>query len=553
MKKIQRQRIKEIIKVFARYGFADVISEAGLSRFLPFKKKYSVTEEERLDKRGKNLRLALEELGPTFIKIGQFLSTRPDILPREIVEQLSKLQDEVPPFPYKQSIKTFEEDIGDSWTNILSSFDKEPVASASLSQVHKASTLDGREIVLKIQRPNIKEVISGDIALLKTVVDLLLRYTTVASIYDLKGLVYEFEQQLTDEIDFKVELNNIQTISDNLKEFKLIRIPKAYPDLSGHRVLAMDIVKGFKISNKKKLAKIPQKMKSRLAQQLLEAYLKQILENGFFHADPHPGNLLIQPDGKIALFDLGIIGRLDSDQRGQITKLLLSFAQLETVQITDLVIRMSVTEAKPDLNQLRLDIGRLITKYYNRPAEQINIGEETVELMKVVLRHNLKFPASFGLFSKTLMYIDNICRILDPQLNYVKFISRSSQRLLSERIRTQFTTPKFIRNLMDMGDLFFDFPSKLHTLIEKFSEDSLGIKFEHVGLEELERTLDRLANRMAFAIIVGSLIVGSGLVMRLDVGPHILEYSAIGIIGFLLASLLGFYLLYTIIRSSGMK
>lgn len=553
MKKIQRQRIKEIIKVFTRYGFADVIYEAGLSRFLPFKKKYPITAEERLDERGKNLRLALEELGPTFIKIGQFLSTRPDILPQEIIEQLSKLQDEVPSFSYKEAVKIFEEDIGTSWTNALSFFDEKPVASASLAQVHKASTLDGKEIVLKIQRPNIKQVINGDIALLKTVVDLLLRYTTVASIYDIKGLVYEFEQQLADEIDFKVELNNIQTISDNLKEFKLIRIPKTYPDLSGHRVLAMDIVIGFKISNKKKLAKIPQKIKSRLAQQLLEAYLKQILENGFFHADPHPGNLLIQPDGKIALFDLGIIGRFDSDQRGQITKLLLSFAQLETVQITDLVIRMSVTEAKPDLNQLRLDIGRLVTKYYNRPAEQINIGEETVELMKVVLRHNLKFPASFGLFSKTLMYIDNICRILDSQLNYVKFISRSSQRLLSERIRTQFTTPKLIRNLMDMGDLFFDFPSKLHTLVEKFSEDSLGIKFEHVGLEELERTLDRLANRMAFAIIVGALIVGSGLVMRLDVGPHILEYSAIGIIGFLLASLLGFYLLYTIIRSSGMK
>lgn len=553
IRRLERKRYRQIVNIFAKYGFADIISEIGLSRYLPFRRRLSKTPTDKLGIRASNFRKALEELGPTFIKAGQFLSTRPDLLPPQYIEQLENLLDRISPFPFELVKKIIEEEFKIPLEQKFSSFSEVPVAAASLAQVHIATNMEGIEVAVKVQRPNINDTIKSDIAILKSIASLLTRYSPYVESYDLQGLVREFEQQLIEELDFRIEASNLIILKKNIKEFKLIKIPDVYLDYSGARVLTMERINGFKVSNMDKLYDLDEKIRSKLASQLLQAYLKQMLEDGFFHGDPHPGNIFVLPEGRIALLDLGIMGRLDSDIRGEVTKLLLSFVQQESAQITDLALRLATLKTYPDLSSLRLDVGRLVTKYYNRPAEQVNIGEALVELMRVLSFHRLRMPPVFGMLGKTMLYVDRICRQLDPRVNYVKFINQSSQKLLAERISTQFTLPKVIRNMMDANDFLFDLPPKVHTLLQKISEDNFGIRFEHVGLEKLQQTLDRTANRLAFALIVAGLIVSSSLVMRIPVGPFIYGYPALGVTGFLLAGVLGLYLIYTMLRTRGLK
>lgn len=492
----------------------------------------------------------MQELGPTFIKIGQFLSTRPDIIPEEIVKHLEKLLDEIPPFPAEIAMALVEEELGSPLDKAFKWFNPVPLASASLSQVHEAITYDGCSVAVKIQRPEIREMIDQDIQIIYSISNFLTKRTELSKSYDFTGLAIDFENQIHEELDFIVEATSIEVLAENLKNFELIKLPKVYHDLSTKTVLTLEMINGFKVTDKEMLDMDPH-IRQKLAVQLLEAYLKQILEDGFFHADPHAGNIFVLPEGRLALIDLGIIGKLDSETRGNVTKLLLSFVEQETAEVTDTAIRMSTMESHPVLGKIRQDIGRLITKMYNRPAHEVNIGQAVIEIMQIVMKHNLKMPSSLGMFGKTMLYVEQISRQLDPEINYMRFITSQSQRLLYERIRNVFAAPRVIRNMLDLNDFIFDIPPKAHTILQKLAEDNISIRFDHVGLEDLEEELDSVANRMSFAIIVAALIIGSALILRVETGPFYFGLPIIGIAGFVIASLLGLYLIYTIIRSRG--
>lgn len=509
------------------------------------------THSERLEIRGNNLRLALQELGPTFIKIGQFLSTRPDIIPGEIIKHLEKLLDEIPPFPVDSAIKIVERELGAPIDKVFRSFNPLPLASASLSQVHEAVTHENCCVAVKIQRPDIGEIIDQDIQIIYSIANFLTRRTDLSKSYDFIGLAIDFDNQIHEELDFIIEATSIEVLARNLQDYELIKLPIVYHELTTSTVLTLEKINGFKVHEQDALEEMDPHIRRELAVQLLEAYLKQILEDGFFHADLHAGNIFILPEGRLALIDLGIMGKLDSETRGNVTKLLLSFVEQETVEVTDIAIRMSTMESHPVLGKVRQDIGRLITKLYNRPAQDINIGAAVIEIMQIVMKHNLKMPSSLGMFGKTMLYVEQISRQLDPDINYMQFISNQSQRLLYERLRTIFAAPRVIRNLLDLNDFLFDIPPKAHTILQKLAEDNLSFRFDHVGLDDLEDTLDSVANRMSFAVIVAALIIGSALILREETGPFYFGLPIIGIIGFVVASLLGLYLIYTIIRSRG--
>lgn len=506
---------------------------------------------ERLELRGYNLRLALQELGPTFIKIGQFLSTRPDIIPAPIIDQLQKLLDEIESFPTEKAVNVIESELKAPLSSIYKEFSMKPAASASLAQVHEAVTTEGDSVVVKVQRPDIEKIVSQDIQIIYGITGFLKKRTELAKSYDLEGIAKDFDTQINEELDFLMEATNIELLADNLRDFDYIKLPCVYRKYSTGKVLTLEKIEGFKVTDKEKLDSLSKETRQVLADQLLQAYLKQILEDGFFHGDPHPGNIFVLPEGRLVLLDLGITGKFDRETRSYVTKLLLSLVEQETVQITDIVLRMSTRESHVELGKLRQDISRLVVKYYNRPAKDINIGQAVIELMQIVMRYNLLLPSSLGMLAKTLLYIDMISRFLDPEINYIHFVNKHSQRLLYERIRTQFAAPRIIRNLLDVNEFMFDLPPKAHALLQKASEDNLNIKFQHVGLEGLEQTLDSVANRMSFALIVAALIVGSALVMLIPVGPYLYGYPALGIFGFAFASILGLYLIYTIIRSRG--
>lgn len=548
---IKAKRYRQIAAVLAKYGFADLITELGFARYLPVGRRLPKTPSERLETRGYNLRLALQELGPTFIKIGQFLSTRSDIIPYEIVKHLEKLLDEIPPFPAEQAMAIVERELGEPAGEIFEWFDPEPLASASLSQVHQALTHDDELVAVKIQRPMIEDLIDQDIQIIYSIASFLTKRTELSKSYDFIGLAVDFGNQIHEELDFTIEANSVEILAHNLEEFELIKLPQVYKEFSTKKVLTLEKINGFKVTDSEALEALDPHVRQELAVQLLQAYLKQILEDGFFHADPHAGNIFILPEGRLALIDLGIIGKLDSETRGNVTKLLLSFVEQETVEVTDIAIRMSTMESHPVLGRIRQDIGRLITKYYNRPAHEINIGQAVIDIMQIVMKHNLKMPSSLGMFGKSLLYVEQISRQLDPGINYITFISSQSQRLLYERIRSVFAAPRVIRNLLDMNDLLFDIPPKAHIVLQKLAEDNISVRFDHVGLDDLEDTLDSVANRMSFAIIVAALVIGSALILRVETGPFYFGLPIIGIIGFVVASLLGLYLVYTIIRSRG--
>lgn len=535
-------RYRQILAVMARYGFADLVEELGYERLIPRGLRRPRPEADADETRALNLRMALQELGPTYIKLGQVLSTRPDLLSAPYIRELTNLQDKIPPFPSDEAKALIEAELGAPIADRFMVFYDAPLASASLSQAHEAILPDGTQVIVKVQRPDAAERVKRDIPALRGLARLLEARTEWGKLYDLVGVVNELEHNLQSELNFLRERYNLETLARNLQDFPRIKVPQVFPNHCSPRVLVMERIFGQKPNG--------DFQDTELAIQFLRAFLKMFGQDGFFHADPHPGNVLLTDDHDLYLIDLGMVGYLDSRSRRGVTKFLLAMMGNLGDVTAEVLVEMGEPLRDFQLNPYRLEMGRLVSRFHNTPLSELNVGEVMTEAVRIGSKNRLKFQSQLLLLVKALTQIDGIARALDPQADLLDIL----RPYLPDVVRHQFGELTGSMSLLHTGlevtEVTMDLPRKISILLDKINADNrIRIQFEHVALEQAIEPFGKWINRIVLAIVFAALALSSAIIIAADAGPHWLGHPVLGLLGFVLAVMLGAYLAITILRT----
>lgn len=536
------KRLREILNVFVKYGFEYLVHKMNLLHLIPFRKrvlklKQTKTEEFEL---GEKVRLMCEELGPTFIKFGQILSLRSDVFPENFTSELSKLQDKVKPFSFKEVKAIIEEQLKVPLSEIFSSFDEIPYASASMSQVHFATLILSRQKVsVKIQRPDIEKEVNHDIDILHYLARLLEKYIPESKVYNPTGIVEEFAKAIHKELDFTYEASNADRLRVIFKGSKTVYIPKVYFDYSSKKVLVMERIEGIKITDYPNLKKLNKRL---ITSHLVEAYYAMVFENGFFHADPHPGNIFILKNSTIGFVDFGMTGRLDKEILKRLAYLSLSFVKKDFDYNLQEFRYLGLIPEDEDNIEYENEVIMLLERYRGFPLDKINIGTVISELAELSRKFNIRYPRELILFGKTLFTIEKITRNLEPKFNFVTAAEPYARKYVSMNLSPKKLLKDAEKNILAFYSFIKNSPKELSDIFKKLKKGNLKIEFEHVGLEPLISDLDRSANRLAFSFIIGSLIIGSSIISYTGMFVY-------GIIGYVLSALLGLWLAVAIIRS----
>ena len=543
------KRYHQIISVFVRYGFGDIISRLNLDLFIQAV-KYKNIKKSRYEKisTAARLRMAFEELGPTFVKLGQILSVRPDLLSENIIGEFKKLQDEVPPFPGEQAKKEVETQLGKKVEHIFAFFDTTPIASASISQVHRAMTKNREQVVVKIQRPNIQNVINTDLRILSDLAKLIEKNVQESHLFSPCRIVSEFSKTIQSELNFYREGQNIERFHKNFADDKTVYIPKVYWELTTDRILTMEYIDGIKIS------KVDELEASGLNKKIIaingaQAILKQIFEYGFFHADPHPGNIFVLPNNVIAPLDFGMVGSLDNEEMEAVGALLTAFVKKDVKKIINVLDDLGVLENVLDIRNLKVDLSDFLDRYYQVPLYQLDVGKILNEMIALMRNYNIRLPAELTLMGKALITEESVGRALDPQFDMITLAKPYVEKLLTRKLDPRRQLLEFAGTLDEFARLFKILPSEIKLISAKVKKGEIKIQFEHRGLDNLITGLNQTGNRLSFSLIIAALIIGSSLIVHSDKGPQIYDLSVVGILGYLIAAFFGLWLVVTIIRS----
>ncbi|KAI9131414.1 AarF/ABC1/UbiB kinase family protein [Acaryochloris sp. CCMEE 5410] len=503
------------------------------------------------------LRNILVDLGPVYVKLGQLLSTRPDILPAPYIDALSTLQSKVPPVAWPEIKAVIQQQIAQELRSQFKEIDPTPVASGSIAQVHRAILANGQQVAIKVQRPGIDVIVNQDIALINTLADLASR-TDIGKDYDLKSLAAEFANALLDELDFTVEASHTEQLRQNLSTSRWfdpqqLVVPKINLALTTQKVLVMQWLDGEPLLS----ANLPfsqqepriDSARRQVTTLLFRAFLQQIYVDGFFHADPHPGNLYYLNDGRAAILDCGMVGRLDPNTQQILTEMLLAIVDLDAQRCSRLTLQLAKTRRAENLAQLESDFEALLRKYYNRNLAEINLGEVLYEVLQVARTNKLKLPGNVGLYVKALANLEGAARTFDPKFNVLDEI----KPLMSDLFRRQFVgedpLPTLLRTALDVKNLSLRSPRQLEQLLDQVTSESLQWNLNLLGLNGLRITVDNAANRLSFSILVGSLIMGAAMISaEKQTALYWLSNTL-----FAVASLLGLWLAVSILRSGNLR
>ena len=547
-------RYQRILRVLFKYGFNDLVDRLHIDQYLESGlQMINRKPREQIARlsRPERLRLVFEELGPTFIKLGQLLSTRPDLIPAEYLDELARLQDEVPPFSLAEVHAIFREELGRSPDEVFHYFDAEPLAAASIGQVHRARLDSGAEVVVKVQRPDIENVIAVDLEILAHLAGLMEQYLEEVQGHRPTAIVQEFARSLSREIDFAVELANVQRFARQFKNNAAIHVPLVYPELSTPRVLVMEYVLGIKASMAGQLREQGYDLPL-IAERGATLVMEQIFVHGFFHADPHPGNLFILPDNVVCFIDFGQMGRLSRKDREDFTDLVLDLVAGDERTVVEGVLKVTVQLGEVDRESLARDLGGLVDLYLYRPLGELEAGRILQDLLDLVTRHKLTFKPAFYQMMKALSTVEGVGLMLDPKLELIRLARPFMRRIRLERMRPARLAEEIARTGSGYLQLLRELPEELRTILRQLRGGRMRIEFEHRGLQALGAALDRVSNRIAFAIVLAALIVGSSLIVLSDIPPHWHDIPVIGLLGFLVAGIMGFWLLLSIIRHGRM-
>jgi predicted unusual protein kinase regulating ubiquinone biosynthesis (AarF/ABC1/UbiB family) len=483
-------------------------------------------------------REALEELGTTFVKLGQLLSSRPDLLPDVYIDELGKLVDHVDPLPFAPLREAIAEDIG---LEHFASIDEEPLASASIGQIHAALLKSGRSVVIKVRRPGIIEQVALDLELLRKTAAIAEKHSGTAQLLQLNALTDELEQHLNGELNFREEAHNAELIASVIAEYREdLFVPEVIRPYVSERVLVMERIEGVKVEDGNGLD--PERA-AQLASTFFRAYIRQITVKGLFHADPHRGNVFLTPDGRLALLDFGLIGRLDDDTRTSLALLLLAIAQNRADDVADLIVSLSLTTTESDEAGFVHDLRRKLPRYQWRPLAEIETGEGLADLQRLSLQHGIALPTSFALVGKTLSQAESIARTLDPTLDPVEMIRGEGWSVMAQEAERRLEPNQLLAFGFTQLQPLLRLPRRVAQLAQKLESGTLKIGIAPVQLGDFERLLRSAANRIGAALIVSALLIASALMARVD--------HTLAVVGFLAAATLGFYMLWRIMRTPG--
>ena len=537
------KRYKDVAKLLIKYGRSDLISAAGLEdSVLPDE----IAEESGAAAPAEELAKDLEALGPTFIKLGQLLSTRADLMPGPYLDALERLQDRIEPFPYEEVERIVSGELGVRMSKAFADFDPAPIAAASLSQVHRAYMRDGRPVVVKVQRPNIRDLIVGDLEALGEIAHFLDQHTELGRRYEFDNMLVNLRKSLLRELDFTIEANNLHTISQNLAEFENIVIPEPVDDFTTTRVLTMEYISGKKITalNPLRLLEIDGGM---LAHELFSAYLKQFLIDGLFHADPHPGNVFLTDDDRIALLDLGMVGRVTGTFQDNLLRLMLAISEGRGELASEAAIKMGEPKEGFDRNTFERRITELVSDNADAILSKLNAGKVTLEITRISADCWFRLPAEFTMIAKALLNLDRVVYTLDPTFDPNSIIRERANEILQRNIVKSMSPNNLLAGVVELKEFAETFPRRVNKILDAIGNNEVRIGVDAIDEKVVVEGLQKVANRITLGLVVAALIVGAALLMRVETSFRIWGYPGLAMILFILAAAAGGALIFSIV------
>ena len=519
------KRIKEIRDVAKKYNVGNLISESRKPKD-PSQGEY----DEDLDASG--LRKAMEELGPAYVKLGQILCTRPDLVGNEIAEELTKLRDNTPVTPFEEIKEVIETELGQPLDEVYSEFEEEPLGSASIGQVYKATLKDGERVAVKVQKPGSYEIVESDVKIMAYLAEKADKYITKTRTFNLPAIIKEFERSIFKELDYMEEVMNIQKITRNFEGVDYVKFPKVYPNICTSRLINMELIDGYSVSDL-----YDQEVEGidnvQLADEIVESYFKQIMMDGFFHADPHPGNMLVTKDeGKLCYIDLGMMGLLNEDFRSDLAQMILLLLGGNSNSLVKQLLYMKIITPEQDSEDLRMDIDDLLTRYMGAELDQMDgIVEKLIDTM---IKHNVTIPREFMMIGRGITLIEDIGYNLNPNFNAAEALESLSKKMVRHKFAPGNIAKGSYNYLLDVEHLIKDLPDRINSTLAKIEKGEIGVNLNHTGLTELK-------NQLSASLIVSALIIGSSLAILADKGPKMWDISVIGLWGFVISAVLGLY------------
>ncbi len=536
------KRYKDIAVLLVKYGRGDLAKGLGVDGGVSVPEGVPVEAATKAD----GLTRDLEELGPTFIKLGQLLSTRADLLPIPYLQALARLQDDVAPFPFAEVERIVSKELGVRISKAFSEFEAAPLAAASLGQVHRAVLRDGREVAVKVQRPGVPEQIADDLDAFTEIARLLDRHAEAGRIYQFEKVVDEFRKTLTRELDYRQEAQNLATLRENLAEFERIVVPAPVVDYTTGRVLTMDFVSGQKITRLSPLKKLDIDG-ARLAEDLNRAYLKQILIDGFFHADPHPGNVFLTDDGRLALIDLGMVARISSGMQESLLKLLMAISEGRGEEAAEQAAQIGEKLETFDETEFQRRVTELVGEYHTARLEQIQVGRVVLEVSRVSAGAGMRLPSELTMLGKTLLNLDEIGRTLDPSFDPNASVRRNAADLMRQRMTKSASPANLFASLLEAKDFAQKLPGRVNKVLDILANNQLRLDVDAVDERLLIDGLHKIANRISLGVILAALIVGAALLMQVPTRFQVLGYPGLAILLFLAAAFGGLWLVVSIL------
>lgn len=537
-------RFRQIVAVLIKHGFGQLVDQivsadtplANLISKLRKEESAALVPDMTLARRAL---LVLQELGPTFIKLGQILSTRADLIPDEFIAEFKTLQDNVPPFSFEEARNQIEIELGASLEDLFESFDEKQIATASIGQVYNAMLKTGEEVVVKVQRPNIILTIQRDIDLLYILARLAERQSPDLRLLDPVGIVREFEKAIHRELDYTTELRNAMRFSEAFKYHDQVIIPSVYKQYSGRKVFTMEKIRGIKITS----AELVGSDKKVLARIALNAILYMVFDKGFFHADPHPGNIFALPGNKIAFLDLGMVGRLDEEMRDKMADLIISLNNRDTEGVARSLFVLGKSEKKINFNEFKRDVGEVLDRIQGLPISEIHFSEILQELIQGAKKNRIRVPNDYTLMGKAILTIEGIGRSLDPQLDLEKEAEPFVRKLIERRWSLRKLGNDFYKRSLQMYEWSYDVPVQLVSILDDIQNGNFSVRTEHIEQERALKVWEQIIGKLTAGFVVSSLIISSAIFIISTKEPlrvnGIPVTLVLGVGGYIFAAILG--------------